>query len=715
MEYFAHIAKDGRAQTVKQHLNGTADLCAKFASVFDSEEHGRLVGLSHDIGKYSEAFQARLHGGQIIDHATAGAIECVKIDCLFDACAVVGHHSGLPDFGNINVDQPGDFTFCGRLKNGINGGIAPYVFNDKLPVPKNLPVSSKDLLSLSFWIRMLYSCLVDADYLDTYCFMSGKSGITVNYDSMQDLYKLLIKYIESFWPPSNDINAQRCKVLKACIDSSTMDKGIFTLTVPTGGGKTIASLAFAIEHALAHHMDRIIYVIPYTSIIEQNAGYFKDILGEKNVLEHHSNMIFDSPDAASDTNSKKYRITENWDSPIVVTTAVQFFESMYANSASKCRKLHNIANSVIIFDEAQMIPVEHLKPCVAAIGNLVSHFGATAVLCTATQPVLNDILTTYAPDYPIREIYPDTKELYNHFKRVTFRQIGKLSTLALAENLSQLKQVLCIVNSRKSAQEVFKLLPPEGRFHLSTLMCPAHREEVLKTIRRCLSSPDSVNIPCRVVSTSLIEAGIDIDFPAVYREKAGLDSILQAAGRCNREGKASAADSIVSIFEGENPIPPLFKVNIGACTEALQNGADPASPETVKKYFNSLRSLIGDDIDISGAVSAMSNGISGCYMPFKTVARDFHMIDSDTKTVYICFGEGSQFIQKIVDGSATLNDYRSAGRYSVSIFDRHYQALLDAGAIKEIDDNNAVLVDMSLYSYETGLALNADTGKNSFG
>ena len=665
--------------------------------------------MSHDIGKYSAAFQKRLQGGAKVDHATAGAIECAKLNCPFDACAVIGHHSRLPDFGNLTTDQPGDSTFSGRIKKGISGGISPYDYDNRLETPESPPYQD-DLLSLSFWIRMLYSCLVDADFLDTERFMENKASEADTYDSLSVLLNRLEAYIKPWWNPTNELNRNRCRILKECLESGALDKGLYTLTVPTGGGKTIASLAFALKHAVAHGMKRVIYVIPYTSIIEQNAAVFKKILGSKNVVEHHSNMTFAADSESPAEVSRKIRATENWDSPVIVTTAVQFFESMYANRSSKCRKLHNIANSVIIFDEAQMIPTEHLNPCVAAIANLVSHFECTAVLCTATQPALTDLFQKFAPDCKIKELCSETNNLYNQFRRVTFRKIGKQSTQSLADELSSCNQVLCIVNSRKAAQEIFSLLPQDGRFHLSTLMCPAHRQEVLGIIRNRLNN----DLPCRVVSTSLIEAGVDIDFPAVYREMAGLDSILQAAGRCNREGKREVSQSVVTIFESETPPPPLFRINIGACTEALQYDADPADLETVKHYFNSLRSLIGENIDKSNIISAISNGISGCMLPFETVANRFNLIDNSTRTVYIPLEKGAELIEKITDNTATRSDYRAAGRYSVSIYEQHYQSLLSSGALNTLSDDSAVLTDLSLYSSEMGLSLNMDSGKALF-
>lgn len=706
----AHIAEDGRTQTVEAHLSGTAAKCAAFAAEFEAADWGRLTGEAHDIGKNSSAFQKRLQGGPKVDHATAGAIECAKLDALMAACCVVGHHGGLPDFGNLNTDHPGDPTCVGRLKRGIQGGIPPYSWNGQLPGNIREPDFQNDDYLRSLWTRMLYSCLVDADYLDTEEFMSGGGVQRGEYDSLPVLLHRLERYIAPWFPPNNELNRRRCQILQTCWEAGSNPRGLYTLTVPTGGGKTVSSLAFALRHAMANGMRRVIYVIPYTSIIDQNAAVFREILGERNVLAHHSGAALDSDDETGGQKSQQRLAAENWDAPVIVTTAVQFFESLYANRPSKCRKLHNIANSVIIFDEAQMLPTFHLKPCTAVIAHLVANFHVTAVLCTATQPVLNDLIQSFAPNIQVREICPNSASLYAQFRRVAFQNAGTLSNTELAAKLAAHKQVLCIVNTRKAAQEIYQLLPEAGNYHLSTLMCPAQRQAILKAVRQRLEA----GLPCRVVSTSLIEAGVDVDFPAVYREMAGLDSILQAAGRCNREGKRSPEQSIVTVFSGENPAPALFRTNIGATIETLAGDRDLDAPESIYRYFTAYRSLIGDNLDKSKVVEHFRNGISGCSLPFETVARDFHLIDQATKTVYIPLGNGKDLCAKLQSGSATRKDYREAGQYGVSIYEQHYQALLYAGDITPLDEESAVLTTLSLYSEETGLSLQADTGKAQF-
>lgn len=704
--YLAHSSEDGRQQTVREHLRGTADLCGQFAAVFGAKAQGELVGLAHDIGKNSQAFQKRLNGGPVVDHATAGALECAKLDAVWAAHCVAGHHGGLLD-GGSNADQVGDATLIGRLKKGLSGGIPAYETEIPLPTVPQPDLWGRDALTDAFFTRMLYSCLVDADYLDTERFMKGSAPDRGSYEIIPVLLERLEQYIQPWWTPQNDLNRWRCDILRACLEAGSQEKGLYTLTVPTGGGKTVASLAFALRHAARHGMDRIIYVIPYTSIIEQNAAVFREILGQENVIEHHSGVQYDPETDLDPAGYRQALAAENWDAPVVVTTAVQFFESLYANRPSKCRKLHNIANSVIIFDEAQMIPTAHLRPCVAGISQLVAHYGATAVLCTATQPSLGDLFRQYVENLPVRELCPNVTEQYRRFRRVSFGQGGKKTYEEVAAELSDQSQVLCIVNSRKAAQEIYGCLPEDSSYHLSTLMYPNHRRAVLEEIRERLAE----GLPCRVVSTSLIEAGVDVDFPAVYRELAGLDSILQAAGRCNREGKRLAQDSVVTIFQGEGTMPPLLKVNIGAAKEALAGGKDPGDLETIAVYFSSYRSLAGEGLDKVGVIHAFQDGIAGCMMPFRTVAEQFHLIDSPTKTVYIPREDGAGLAERLLAGERSRGLYRQAGQYGVAVYAQHYQALLEAGDLTPLDQESAVLNNLLLYDEKKGLSMDADWGK----
>lgn len=723
MQYYAHTrqteAGETVYQTVAEHLTGTAALCREFAEDFGAGADGELAGLLHDIGKCTEGFQTRLlHDGGKVDHAAAGAVACAMRGNICAAACVAGHHGGLPDVGNMRMDQAGEATLSGRIKKGIAGRYLERCGESGVPLPPAFTSAApqRDMLQMSFWTRMLYSCLVDADFLDTERFMQGERG-RGGYDSISEMLKKLEAYIAPWQTPKTELNRLRCEILNTCINSGCKAKGVYTLTVPTGGGKTVASLAFALRHAAAHGMQRVIYVIPYTSIIDQNAKVFRDILGGGNVLEHHSGVQFNLSDGAPSEEVRRALAVENWDMPVVVTTAVQFFESFYANRSSKCRKLHNLANSVIVFDEAQMLPLPHLRPCVAAMASLVQQFNSTVVLCTATQPALNDLLHTYAPESTVKELCRQTAELYDKFRRVIFRREGVLEDAELAGRLAQHSQVLCIVNSRKAAQQIFALLPEEGSYHLSTLMIPAQRQALLREIRQRLERGEV----CRVVSTSLIEAGVDVDFPAVYREMAGLDSVLQAAGRCNREGKRPVEESIVTIFERTELPPSLFRKAIGAAEEALDGDRDPGAQETMSHYFHSLRSLSDDVLDRDGVIRSFEKGIDGCELPFRTVAENFHLIEKNTYTVYVPYGqEGEELLQRLRAGECSKALYRSLGRYGVSVYEGHFRALYAAGALEtarelsQLDEMSAVLTDITLYSDTTGLTLEPETGKAEF-
>ena len=708
----AHGATDEHpeGQSIEAHLKGTGELAETFAAEFGAAANGKLCGLAHDIGKYSDEFQLRLRGGKKVDHATAGAIECFKIKAAFEAVCVIGHHSGLPNVGHKDADTTESQTFFGRKLRAEQGGIPDYRknWNGHIALPQDYFRPSGRGFATAFYIRMLYSCLVDADYIDTETFMNGDAG-RGNYEPLSALCDKLTAYISKWNNPTREIDILRQKILNSCIEKASAPRGIFSLTVPTGGGKTVASMAFALNHAAANSMKRIIYVRPYTSIIEQNAKVFRDILGQENVVEHHSSVSYELSENADELEYRSALATENWDAPVIVTTAVQFFESLYANRSSKCRKLHNIANSVIIFDEAQMIPSNNLRPCVAAIAELVRAYNATAVLCTATQPAIDEMLLEYSKKESVVELCPDVDGMFEKFRRTSFEKEGRLTTDELVSRLESQQQVLCIVNTRKFAQEVYEALPSEGRFHLSTLMCPVHRKQKLDEIRERLKSGKT----CRVVSTSLIEAGVDVDFPRVFREMAGLDSILQAAGRCNREGKRSAESSIVTVFESENKVNKLIAVNRDAAEETVRDWTQPNTTSTIERYFKAYRDFLRND-DKSGVITASEKGISGCGLPFEWIAKEFKLIDQNTFTVYISVGEGKELISRLREGERSRELYRKAGMYSVSIYENHFNALINAGAAEPFGDDAAILTDLSLYSDEKGLATDVRDGSALF-
>lgn len=707
MEYLAHIRADGTVQSLEDHLNGTADLAGRFAAAFGAEDWGRTAGLLHDVGKSSAEFQARLRGGPKVDHATAGAQIAQKLGLGPVAFAVAGHHGGLPDGGN-HLDRAEESTLAGRLKRRE---LPAFEEPGTVDRPKNWPFPAKNRLEASFFIRMLYSCLVDADFLDTEDFMSGGTVERGHYDSLSVLRDRLEEQLQKWSVPRSPLNEKRNQILAQCQAGGEKPRGLYTMTVPTGGGKTTASMTFALNHALANGMERVIYVIPYTSIIEQNAEVFESLLGEENVVQHHSNVDWEE-DAGETTsaNLKKRLSTENWDAPVIVTTAVQFFESLYAAKPSRCRKLHNIANSVIIFDEAQTLPLPYLRPCVAAMGELVRHYRSTAVLCTATQPSLGKMFGEFAPEYPIEELCPGAEG--ECFRRYTLRRGPVLSEETLAQRLNGEEQVLCIVNSRACAQRVFECLEGPGRYHLSTLMTPDHRRRVLAEVRGRLKAGE----PCRVVSTSLIEAGVDVDFPCVYREEAGLDSVLQAAGRCNREGKRRAEDSLVWLFRLENQTVPQFRQQVGVLRETEVCFPDLTGREAISAYFTALFGLRPEELDKKKVLRAFLENLDGCEYPFRQVAEQVRLVESGTVPVVIPGPENEGYIQALLRGEFSMGLMRKLGKYCVNVYHRDLQKLRECGAVMRVDEDSELflLIDNWGYRESTGLSLDISQGDAFF-
>lgn len=714
-EWLAHISEDrARKQTVAAHLEGTAELARQFAEAFHAGGWGAFCGMAHDIGKFTAGFQKRLlENGCRVDHATAGAILANRLGIPAAAFCIAGHHGGLPD-GGYSTDVNEETTLRARLKKEqLLEACAPYEEQITLtpPPPPALKLLEQRGYSLSFFIRMLYSCLVDADYLDTERFMSGGCVERGEGESISALCEKLQDRL-SGWLQNREadtLNGRRSGILRACLSMAEEPQGLYSLTVPTGGGKTLASLAFALRHAQKYGLERVIYVIPYTSIIEQNAQVFRDYLGDANILEHHASFDFDADEQADGAH---HLAAENWDAPVIVTTNVQFFESLYAAKPGRCRKLHHISRSVLIFDEAQMLPVAHIKPCVRAIGELCANYGCTAVLCTATQPSLGP----YFPDgMTAREICPGTKELFQTFRRTTLRDLGCLSDEALAAMLKEQPQALCIVNTRKQAQRLYHLLSPEGSYHLSTLLYPEHRKKLLAEIRARLDA----GLPCRVVSTSLIEAGVDVDFPAVYRAECGLDSLLQAAGRCNRNGKRAAAESIVFQFSPEAAytahLPDTQRRTAAALRSIAPYFDDLTAPEAITAYFTELYGLQGDGLDKHRIVEQLEKGLHNYTFPFRSLAKEFHLIDDSTRAVLIP-GEdrAKEIAETLKRGERSRGLLRTAGRYSVNIYQPHFESLLRIGALEQLEDDLCILRDLELYDGHIGLVLEVEGGKGIF-
>ena len=711
MKYIAHL-EGGREQTVKEHLQGTAKLSAEFAKKFGKEEWGYCCGYLHDIGKYSVEFQHKIreNGNERIDHSTAGAKVCMETGGIYPVMSycIAGHHAGLPNYGS-SQDGGSEATIMGRMKKSLKDY---SVYKDEIEIPKvtTVPIAYGETknpdFALSVFIRMLYSCLVDADFLDTEAFMKNEQIKRDAGESIEILLQKLEKYVAK-WLLNKEIdtvNGRRTEILRNCLEAGKREKGLFRLTVPTGGGKTVASLAFALRHAVHNNMDRVIYVIPYTSIIEQNAQIFRSILGDENVLENHCNVDYGD---SEEWNPMKLA-AENWDKPVVVTTNVQFFESLFGNKSSKCRKLHNIANSVVIFDEVQMLPTDYLKPCVVMIEELVNSFEASVVLCTATQPALQPFFQSGIPAY---ELCPRLEEQFRFFKRTTFQNLDKISEEALIEKLSEEYQALCIVNTKKKAQVLYQALKGQGVFHLSTSMYPKHRKRVLEEVRRCLNAGER----CLVLSTSLVEAGVDLDFHSVYRQLAGVDSVIQAAGRCNREGKRSLEDSNVYVFQFEEQERILGqRKQIDAAKTLVSDGKDISALETIEEYFSFLYHLKSSELDKKNIMGQFK----GIKCNFLKVAEDFKMIENDTKTVFIPVEEEAQdLLQQLKYQGFTKTSMRKAGQYSVTLYDDVIEKMKDAGMIELVAENINdfyELKDKERYTEEFGLDLNIENGMALF-
>ncbi|MDT4837324.1 CRISPR-associated helicase Cas3 [compost metagenome] len=561
---------------------------------------------------------------------------------------------------------------------------------------------------------MLFSCLVDADYLDTEafydCIQGRRSLREQSRPLLAELRAALDRHLAEF-KGDTPVNRLRGEILAGVRSKANEQPGLFSLTVPTGGGKTLASLAFALDHALTHGLRRVIYVIPFTSIVEQNAAVFRralGALGERAVLEHHSAFVDDRRQSL-EAKKKLNLAMENWDAPIVVTTAVQFFESLFADRPARCRKLHNIAGSVVILDEAQTLPLKLLRPCVAALDELALNYHCSPVLCTATQPALQ------SPDFigglqDVRELAPEPQRLFRELERVRVQALGSLEDTALTEQIARREQVLCIVNNRRHARALYESLGElTGARHLTTLMCAKHRSQVLAEVRQMLNKGE----PCRLVATSLIEAGVDVDFPVVLRAEAGLDSIAQAAGRCNREGRRPLAESEVLVFATANSDwapPEELKQFAQAAREVMRLHPDDClSMAAIERYFRLLYWQKGAaELDAGNLLGLIEKGrLDG--LPYETLASKFRMIDSLQLPVIIPFDDEARAALReleFADGCATIA--RRLQPYLVQLPRKGFQALLDAGAIQSVageryGEQFMALVNPELYHHQFGL------------
>ncbi|XSG85847.1 MAG: CRISPR-associated endonuclease Cas3'' [Methylohalobius sp. ZOD2] len=724
MKFFAHSTDNvdqSDWQPLSSHLTAVGKLAAEKAERFGAADYARIAGLLHDLGKYTEAFQKRLTGDfPKVDHSTWGAcVACQRYGKLGKLLAygIAGHHAGLAD-GRESGKRG---SLAERLKaKGLPELLPDWQQEielpsaDSLPSPKGFrPHQKRPNFQLAFLTRMIFSCLVDADFLDTEAFyrkLDGKRNLRdVKVPDLTELREALNRHLSQF-KLDTAVNEIRAEILRHVQANAILEPGLFSLTVPTGGGKTLTSLAFALDHAIRHGMRKVIYVIPFTSIVEQNAAVFREALGElgeQAVLEHHSAFI-DDDTKKPESREKLTLAMENWDAPIVVTTAVQFFESLFADRPAKCRKLHNIAGSVVILDEAQVLPLKLLRPCVTALDELARNYHTSIVLCTATQPALKS--SKFKDGFEeVHELAPEPERIFRRLKRVQVRHVGLKNDAELAEAMAGREQVLCIVNNRRHARALYESISDlAGTYHLTTLMCAKHRSQVLSEIKWQLVQGK----PCRLVATSLIEAGVDVDFPTVLRAETGLDSIAQAAGRCNREGKRPVETSEVLIFStGEKWKPPLeLKQFAQAGREIFRNHADcPLSLQAVENYFQMLYWQKGeqalDGHDLLGRIE--EGGIDG--MPFETVASKFRMIENTQMPVIIPFDEIARTALRDLDYAERAGAIaRRLQPYIVQLPRQGYDALRSAGAIQPVAEAKfgeqfIQLVNEPLYEDQVGL------------
>ncbi len=717
--YYAHsknIPMGSKWQPLKDHLHNVADLSARFASDFGSSELAYTSGILHDIGKYSNDFQRRLGGANIrVDHSTAGAKEAElryprHLGIILEYI-ITGHHGGLLNYGS------NESGLIERLKKPNPHEYSSYKNELEIPdlqsfKPKLKSLPSNQGYAISFYTRMLYSSLVDADSLDTEQFVNpDKSSLRQKYDTMDFLTQQFFIYMNGKISESEKtkINRYRVDIYEQCINKAILPPQIFSLTVPTGGGKTLSSMAFALAHLRKNNLKRIFYVIPYTSIIEQNAQVFRDIFGNRNVLEHHSN--FDPATIETDdldTGKEALRLsTENWDMPIVVTTNVQFFDSLFSNRRSKCRKLHNLAKSVIILDEAQMLPTKYLKPCLSALTELVRNYGSTVIICTATQPKLGDLLDKEVQPH---EIINFPENLYDAFKRVKVTDLGSLSDDELSQKIKGHQQVLCIVNTRTHARKLYDALKKtENCYHLSARMCPVHRRKKIAEIKECLKEGKD----CRVISTQLIEAGVDIDFPVVYRTMTGIDSIAQAAGRCNREGKLPMGDVFVfKSTERHGKATSWQNLTAEVGEMVLKKDEDPLSLSTVSAYFRQLyRYKAEGGLDEKKILMAFEERSGELAFPFEDVGDAFSIIEEGTKDLIIPYDDTAlTTIQDLRDTDCPWRYVRQLQGYNVSIYQNEFRELERSKGVEFIGDRFYVLKSRDDYSDETGLMNRSNVG-----
>lgn len=648
----AHSANEnGQRHDLVAHLRGTAALARTFAANLQAADLGYVIGLCHDVGKFHPAFQqyllegeaGRVARGHGPDHKAAGSLLTQRTQTPLLSLLIQGHHGGLR--------SPNDYrSWLMEKSGGAMPEEALAIARDVLPDLAALPRVDApafvlhDQSAAEMFLRLLFSALVDADFLDTEAhFDSNRSArrqLAADLPALLDRFERNQQaFLERRGRASGyaeRVAAARATIYEDCLVAAGRPRGLFRLTVPTGGGKTRSAMAFALRHAVRHGMERVVVAVPFITVTEQIADVYRDALGspadhDSVVLEHHSGTSADGEgDELLNGSALWSRLaSENWDAPVVVTTTVQLFESLLGNRTSQVRKLHRLANTVIILDEAQAIPPHLLSPTLDALQQLVRHYGSTVVLSTATQPAF-EAIPTFA-SIEATEIIKDPARWFEDLRRVRYdwRVDPPLGWAEIAGILRAERQALAVVNTKKDAFSLLDAIDDEAALHLSTALCGAHRRRVLEEIRRRIDAGET----CRLVSTQVVEAGVDLDFPVVLRALGPLDSVVQAAGRCNREGRHGPEGGRVIVVRPANGgTPPGSYRTATMVTPAVlgsfSGGGDrPDRPEVLERYFRYLFRSVDTDRDRIQAARAEFD--------YPEVARRFRLIDDDTEAVLV--------------------------------------------------------------------------------
>lgn len=733
----AHTREDGSIQTLPEHIQGVAHHCALFleeAGLPELAPLGRLLAQLHDAGKAQQAFQRYILGksDQKAPHSAAGALlaTCMLYELSEElqlkklprtsqllAYTISGHHRGLYDYIELRKELEkkeieGRYAKTTEALPNIKSELRTWVEEHAEATETSLKELAKQVGATEqaqAVIRLLFSCLVDADFLDTEAFMDEerkgrRQEATNGYAPLKVLRDRLTKHMEGF-STEGKINEARRAFLNRCrAHGRTCPKGYYSLFLPTGGGKTLSSMAWALETALKHEAKRIIYVIPYTSIITQTAGIFREIFGEENVLEHHSDISFSGDEASQE--AERYERTrllaENWDAPIIVTTNVQFFESLFSHKVSRSRKVHSIANSVVVFDEVQMFPTEFLHPMLRLLEDLRWIYGTQLLFCSATLPPFDKdhsssfkkVNDFHQLSEDIQPIVPEDPELFKVFDRVIYHlEEREYTTKELAEELAQHDSALCIVNSRRDASQLYLALLEEGKeaqdvIHLSRNMCSAHLKERIAEVRQRLKA----GIPTLVISTQLIEAGVDIDLPIVYRAMSGLDSIVQAGGRCNREGKHPAPGEVYvfSLSDGGKAFGAIAQGQ-NATRFLLDNDKEHTRPsiplELIEAYYDRYYASI-ESFDTKGIAENLydEDEAKRWQFDFEQASDAFRLIDNVGQDLFVPYGKGKELLEGLQKQTLYLNyrTLRELQQYHVAISKWRYEELEEARLLSEI-------------------------------